>query len=395
MYNPNEIFLIPISQLVRSHLNCRAVDENHVALLISQLNNGANLGPITCRPVSTMSGLSNTFEICCGQHRVEAFKRLGRPTIQSYIKTMSDSDFLASSISENIHRKSMLNHEVWDTASNLYQMGKSTKDIAVTLAVSPQTARDYICCGYFLCDTVKPYLDKKCVGKLLCKVAKTHQLPVFDRIRAQPKSSISANSAIVDEYISQHPGSRQSCGIKDVKITSSQSPTPIQPPLNINTYDLPTVTPSKLPDVSVPHTNFLQGARVQHTLQHSRQQLPTPQIPTTLHTPQIPTTLPPQIPTTLPPRVPTTLPPQIPTTLPPQIPTSHPPQIPTTGRMSTTGAVLNPSIPYDKNKGSTITIDDKSLVLERDDLVLLSHAIKDIPQLWDLNKFIGNMLPAV
>ena len=367
MDNPNNIFSIPVSQLVRSHLNCRTVDENHVALLISQLNNGANLGPITCRPVSDINGRINTFEICCGQHRVEAYKRLGKPTIQSYIRSMSDSDFMQTSVRENIHRKSMLNHELWDTACNLYQLGKSTKAIAETLAVSPQTARDYICCGYFLCDTVKHCIDKKCVGKLLCKVAKIHQPPVYDRIKAQPKSSIRINDAIVNEYIQLHPGSQQSCTIKDVKFTSPPSSSLTQPPLAIKTHELPLVTPSKLPEVFIPQANFLHGAMARPEAPRHSTHLSTPQIPTS-H------------------------PPQIPTTHPPQIPTTHPPQIPTTGRRSANRAVLNPNIPY--NTDSTITINNNSLVLGRDDLLLLSHAIRDIPQLWDLNKFIENMLQA-
>jgi len=129
MYDPNTIYSIPINKLVRSYHNCRDVDENHVTMLVAQLNNCANLGPITCRPCG------NLFEICCGQHRFEAYQRLRRPSIESYIRSLSDADFIAQSLQENINRKSMKSYQLWNNALKLFQMGKSTKEIAQILGI--------------------------------------------------------------------------------------------------------------------------------------------------------------------------------------------------------------------------------------------------------------------
>lgn len=360
MYDSNTIYSIPINQLVRSHLNCRAVDETHVAMLVNQLNRGANLGPITCRP----SG--NTFEICCGQHRVEAHKRIGRLNIESYIKAMTDSDFMADSIRENINRKSMTTVELWDNAKNLYQMGKSTKDIAEILGTTVATVRDYICCGYFLSDDVKKKIDKRGIAISLCKITKLHQQPVYDRIAAQPKATIASSQMIIDEYIKNHHGSQQKCSIKDVPITSTMLPIPtqllpsntqIQTPLIITPVAVPNIYPQNQ-KYTVPQVSAIKEI---YTL---------PRVPVVqqqqIYTPQ---------------RIPTIKQP-IPT---PQETHNNQQQI-----------YIPPQLPNNRNNTvayNAITINNCIFSLTNDNLTLLSQAIENIPQLWDLHQFIFNKLP--
>ena len=335
MYDPNTIYSIPINQLVRSHLNCRLVDETHVAMLVDQLNRGANLGPITCRPNY------NKFEICCGQHRVEAYKRLGRSNVQSYIKFMSDCDFMADSIRENINRKSMTNVELWNNAKNLYQMGKSTKEIAEIVGASASTVREYICCGYFLSDHIKKIMDKRGIAYLLCKIEKSHQQPVYDRILSQTTITIASSQKIIDDYIKIYPESHQKFSIKNIPIFHQPSQTSI---VDNNLK----ISPESYQKISIKNI-------------HTSHQPPQPTYTKTL-----------------------TLAPTTQVNIPLQ--QAIVPQSPSTNTVASHHEF--PGVPH-----NILTINNNVFMLTNDNLRLLSYVIKDIPQLWDLNKFIQIGLP--
>lgn len=175
-------YRIPISliELAEQH-NCRPVDQAHVTRLISQINGGSILPPITCRPSTKKDGY---FEVVQGQHRFEAYKRLGYDEIISYIKVLSDKEVYLQSISENVVRNNLTDGDMWRISLSLYQEGLSVKEISKQLQLTDNKIRQYITFEYYLSDTIKSYHKNKKLQigllKYLCKVEKFNQVKLYE-----------------------------------------------------------------------------------------------------------------------------------------------------------------------------------------------------------------------
>lgn len=82
--------------------------------------------PITMRP----GGDDGTYELVCGQGRLEAFLKLGYPEIPAFVRDISHEDLLLISLVENIARRKPTSMELVRRLKEMRDQGYSTAQIA-------------------------------------------------------------------------------------------------------------------------------------------------------------------------------------------------------------------------------------------------------------------------
>jgi len=94
---------VPLAKIKPSRFNLRPIDWAIVAILVKSIGQLGMLEPILVR------SQGEDYEIVFGNHRYEACKQLGLPTILSYIRNLTDEDAFILAESENLHRNQFLN----------------------------------------------------------------------------------------------------------------------------------------------------------------------------------------------------------------------------------------------------------------------------------------------
>lgn len=172
---------IPVKNIELTPFNCRKIDENHVSNLAIQIRNGVFMPAITCRPSRIKEG---HYEVIQGQHRLEAFKKLGYNLIMVKIKDLNDDDVFSESMKENITNNHLNRNDLWRIAYHLYKTGMSVQNISCKLNKCSKTVTQYICAEYYLSDDIKKqHKLPQSIIKYLCKISKPYQLGLLDELK--------------------------------------------------------------------------------------------------------------------------------------------------------------------------------------------------------------------
>jgi ParB family chromosome partitioning protein len=131
--NLPEIELVPVAQV--KIVNPR--DRNRVAWLaiVSSIRSVGLKKPILVSRRDFSDAEGNTFDLVCGQGRLEAFKELGEDFIPAIISDASQPDRYLMSLVENIARKAASNRSLFYEVRNLLDRGYDSIAIAGKLGI--------------------------------------------------------------------------------------------------------------------------------------------------------------------------------------------------------------------------------------------------------------------
>ena len=124
---PPVVQMIPVNQI--SVLNPRSRNKFVFQSIVSNISNLGLKRPITvARRAESTDG--KTYDLVCGQGRLEAFITLGQTEIPAIVKEASREECFLMSLVENIARRNLRPLELLREISSLKSRGYSTTDIA-------------------------------------------------------------------------------------------------------------------------------------------------------------------------------------------------------------------------------------------------------------------------
>ena len=131
--NVLEIELVPVAQV--KIVNPR--DRNRVAWLgiVASIRSVGLKKPILVSRRELADSDGNTFDLVCGQGRLEAFKELGEDFIPAIVSDASQPDQYLMSLVENIARKAASNRSLFYEVRNLLDRGYDSVAIAEKLGI--------------------------------------------------------------------------------------------------------------------------------------------------------------------------------------------------------------------------------------------------------------------
>ena len=124
---PPSVETIPISKI--SVLNPRARNRKVFQQIVDSISKVGLKKPITVSLVNK-SGKEVSYDLVCGQGRLEAFMELGEKFIPAIILDVGEEDRLVMSLVENLARRRHLPLELINNIGHLSQKGYSTSEIA-------------------------------------------------------------------------------------------------------------------------------------------------------------------------------------------------------------------------------------------------------------------------
>ena len=125
--------MIPIDQI--NVLNPRTRNKNVFQGIVSNISNIGLKKPITVARRSEPAD-GKTYDLVCGQGRLEAFIALGQTEIPAIIKDASREECFLMSLVENVARRKIRPLELLREVNNLKSRGYSTSEIAKKIDVT-------------------------------------------------------------------------------------------------------------------------------------------------------------------------------------------------------------------------------------------------------------------
>lgn len=135
--NVSSVKMIPIDRI--TVLNPRDRNQKAFYQIIESISKVGLKKPITVSPGKTSDGEA-TYELVCGQGRLEAFISLGQKTIPTIVIDASKEDRLIMSLVENLARRQHRPLELLQDIGALKKRGYSDKNIAKKIGLS----REYV-----------------------------------------------------------------------------------------------------------------------------------------------------------------------------------------------------------------------------------------------------------
>lgn len=123
-----EVLMIPV-KLVRV-TNPRVRDPKRFEKIVRNIEAIGLKRPITVTEGSPDAGGAPTYELVCGQGRLEAFQALGQTEIPAFVRRISKTDSLIASLVENIARRRVRAIDQINLIQWMHDQGNSTEDIA-------------------------------------------------------------------------------------------------------------------------------------------------------------------------------------------------------------------------------------------------------------------------
>lgn len=123
-----EVTMIPV-QSVRV-ANPRTRDPKRFERIVRNIEAVGLKRPITVTEGPSGAGGSPTYELVCGQGRLEAFMALGQTEIPAFVRRISKTDSLIASLVENIARRRVRAVDQIHMIQWMHEQGNSTEDIA-------------------------------------------------------------------------------------------------------------------------------------------------------------------------------------------------------------------------------------------------------------------------
>jgi ParB family transcriptional regulator, chromosome partitioning protein len=130
-----EIVSIPISEILVT--NPRRRNRKKWLEIVTSIRAVGLKRPITVSRRSEPTADGKSFDLVCGQGRIEAFIHLGETTIPAIITDCSREDQLLMSLVENLARRAPSNFDILREVTALRQRGYIAEDIAQKLGLDP------------------------------------------------------------------------------------------------------------------------------------------------------------------------------------------------------------------------------------------------------------------
>jgi len=134
-----DIHLVPVEQI--RVLNPRARDQKKFAIIMENIRVLGLKKPITVRRRQTDE---DSYDLVCGQGRLEAFKKLGFKEIPAFIRGLSKNDAMLCSLVENIARRHVRAIDQIKTIDWMEQQGQPKSAIAIKTGLSEQYVGDVL-----------------------------------------------------------------------------------------------------------------------------------------------------------------------------------------------------------------------------------------------------------
>lgn len=133
--NGRPVQLIPIDQI--RVLNPRARNRHNFQEIVRSIAAIGLKRPITVSPRRSVDDHAS-YDLICGQGRIEAFKQLGQTEIPAIVTEANESDCLVMSLVENCARRQHRALELLEDISTLRGRGYSDREIAGKIGVSTE-----------------------------------------------------------------------------------------------------------------------------------------------------------------------------------------------------------------------------------------------------------------
>lgn len=133
--SPKQVRTIPIDQI--RFLNPRVRNRRNFQEIVQSIANVGLKRPITVSPRKSETD-SASYDLVCGQGRIEAFIQLGQTEIPAIVIEAEESDCLVMSLVENCARRQHRAIDLLQDISTLRGRGYSDREIAPKIGVSPE-----------------------------------------------------------------------------------------------------------------------------------------------------------------------------------------------------------------------------------------------------------------
>ena len=116
---------LDVASTLRSPFQARSCrDQEHIAALAKSIDDNELASPILVRPLPE----TETYELVCGENRLEAHKILGRATIRAIVRPMTDAEAATILSADNLQRKELSDWEICQTINMLVSHGFAKTD---------------------------------------------------------------------------------------------------------------------------------------------------------------------------------------------------------------------------------------------------------------------------
>lgn len=136
MNSPNEarVRLIPVSQI--RVVNPRVRDKKKFAEIVESIAKVGLKKPITVTEAGKDHAGRPTFDLVCGQGRLEAYVALEQKEIPAFVRGMTTTEGMLASLIENIARRKMSSLDQFKTVQWMKDQGHTAADIATKTGLS-------------------------------------------------------------------------------------------------------------------------------------------------------------------------------------------------------------------------------------------------------------------
>lgn len=116
---------LSVANILRSPFQARSFrDQEHIAALAKSIDDSELASPILVRPLPE----TGSYELVCGENRLEAHKMLGRATIRAIVRPMTDAEAAKLLSADNLQRKELSDWEICQTINMLLSHGFAKTD---------------------------------------------------------------------------------------------------------------------------------------------------------------------------------------------------------------------------------------------------------------------------
>lgn len=137
-----EIKMIPLEQI--RILNPRHRDAKKFALIVQSIKNLGLKKPIQVSERTADEGEGPTYDLVCGQGRMEAFRSLGYQEIPAVVVQISKEDRLLRSLAENLARRNPAPIEMLTEIERLRSEGLTLKQIGARIDMDTTSIHDLL-----------------------------------------------------------------------------------------------------------------------------------------------------------------------------------------------------------------------------------------------------------
>jgi ParB family chromosome partitioning protein len=126
--------MIPVAQI--RVVNPRVRDKKKFAEIVESIANVGLKKPITVTEAGQDQTSQPTFDLVCGQGRLEAYVALEQKEIPAFVRALTTTEGMLASLIENIARRKMSSLDQFKTVQWMKDQGHTAADIAVKTGLS-------------------------------------------------------------------------------------------------------------------------------------------------------------------------------------------------------------------------------------------------------------------